>query len=234
MPALVRTFWGDIDPYIPTILFAIIAIAALILTIVLVIGMTAAKKEKRKPTKKVRIAACISSVLVPVMTVLAFCFVPPDVLPPPPLSEFTIPDLTGLDYYECRAEYDGYLYLMGESMEWSSEYPEGTIISQYPPSGKVTSRGAPEVRCIISKGPRMVTVPNVVSVDFDTAEKICKENFIVEIESEEYSDEYPEGTVISTSPERGEKLEYGGVIKFVVSKGSESDIPEEGATDNDD
>ena len=226
MPALVRTFWDDIDPYIPTILFAIIAIAALILTIVLVIGMTAAKKEKRKPAKRVRIAACISSVLVPVMTVLAFCFVPPDVLPPPPLSEFTIPDLTGLDYYECRAEYDGYLYLMGESMEWSSEYPEGTIISQYPSSVKVTSRGAPEVRCIISKGPRMEEVPNMIGLDLEFAENFCKNYFIVEIESEEYSDEYPEGTVISTSPERGEKLEYGRVIKFVVSKGSEHEDAE--------
>lgn len=234
MSTLTRVLFGGIDPHLPTIIFAIIAAAAFIRTIVLVTRMITAKKENRKPAKRVKIAACVSSVLVPVMTVLAFRFAPPVVPPPPPLSEFTIPDLTGLDYYECKAEYDGYLNLMGESMEYSSEYPEYTIIRQYPPSGKVTSRGAPDVRCTISKGPRMVTVPNVIGLDLEFAENYCKENFIVEIESEEHSDEYPAGIVISTSPERGEKFEYGGVIKFVVSKGSESDDPEKGAADNDD
>ena len=224
MPVLTRVLFGGIDPYLPTILFAVIAIAALILTIVLVTRMIAAEKEKRKPAKRVEIAACVSSVLVPVMTVLAIRFVTPVVPPPPPLSEITIPDLTGLDYYECKSEYDGYLDLMGESMEWSSEYPEGTIISQYPPSGLfIRQQGIPEVRCTISKGPRMVTVPNVIGTDLEFAENYCKKYFIVEIESEEYSDEYPAGTVISTSPERGEKFEYGGVIKFVISKGSENE-----------
>ena len=213
-------------------LYAFSALAALVLTIVLAVILIVSKKEKRRQMKKIKIAVCISAVLIPVM-ITATIFSSQDVIicVLPVMEDIELPDLTGMGYKECKTAYSNLFDLSVESMEYSSEYPEGAIISQRPKSGIYQNRADSDykltVQCVVSAGPRMVTVPNMIGIDFETAEEICESvGIILEIESEEYSDEYQAGTVISASPERNEKTEFGGTVKCIISKGKESDISE--------
>ena len=212
--------------------YAFLALASLVLTIVLAVILIVSKKEKRRQMKKTKIVVCISAVLIPVMitsTIISSRDVIICVLPV--MEDIELPDLTGMGYKECKTAYSHLFDLSVERMEYSSEYPEGMIISQRPESGIYQMRADSDqnltVQCVVSAGVRMVTVPNMIGIDFETAEEMCESvGIILEIESEEYSDEYPTGKVISVSPERGEKTEFGGTIKCVVSKGKESDISE--------
>ncbi|GER24006.1 serine/threonine protein kinase [Zafaria cholistanensis] len=65
--------------------------------------------------------------------------------------------------------------------EFSREIPKGTVISQDPDGGRL-DRGS-TVGYVLSKGPRMVEVPDVVGQDVDDAEEILEElGFDVEVD----------------------------------------------------
>lgn len=130
-----------------------------------------------------------------------------------------MPDMRGLEYTACEKNYAPILSLSIEDSEFSFEYPEGTIISTYPAAGTMYY-DCTEVKCIVSKGVRMVTIPNVCGIDLETAQMILAyDGFDVVIEYE-YSDEISEGYVISTNPEKFEKAPAGSAVTVVVSKGS--------------
>ena len=64
--------------------------------------------------------------------------------------------------------------------EFSREIPKGTVMSQDPDGGKV-DRGS-TIGYVVSKGPRMIEVPDVVGKDLDDAEEILEDlGFDVEI-----------------------------------------------------
>ncbi len=71
----------------------------------------------------------------------------------------------------------------------------------------------------------MVTVSNVIGLDFEDAKTILGDNdgFRVGFVSE-YSDSVPEGKVIATDPPEFEKAVYGSAVKVTVSGGKEPDI----------
>lgn len=140
-------------------------------------------------------------------------------------------DLTGLYYNECKSEYAGCFYMTLDKELYSSEYPAGTIIEHSPKEGVQlwtggSCQGSPgyvEVRCTVSKGPQMITVPNTYKLDIDIAGKMIDAVGLTYSITDEYSETVPEGCVISTNPERNEVIEKGSTVNIVVSKGSEED-----------
>ena len=107
---------------------------------------------------------------------------------------------------------------------YSFYYPEGIIIDQNPMEGSEYLIGDTTVKCKISKGPRIVTVPNVIGLDSDEAKKKLEENGFTVILAIEYSDDISKGNVIATDPPAGEKAVYGSTIKVTVSGGKEPDV----------
>ena len=77
-----------------------------------------------------------------------------------------------------------------------------------------------------------IEIPNLVGVEYETAQKQIEElnnknekiNISIDIASEEYSEEYEEGKIISQDPEKNKKITEDTVIKVVVSKGIEKVI----------
>ena len=139
----------------------------------------------------------------------------------------TLPDMTGYQYKACKEAYSDLFDLAVEEELYSFEYPEGVIIEQKPAEGSEYLIGRTTVKCKISKGPRMVTVHNVIGLDFEDANNILGENdrFRVGFVSE-YSDDVPKGMVIATDPPAGEKVAYGSAVKVTVSGGKEPDVTE--------
>lgn len=210
------------------ILYFLIAPASFITMLACIIRLITAKKEKRRQMKKVKIIAVISAIIVTIITALTvYVFIiPPPYPPPPPIGK--MPNIVGLTYAECKEKYSEKFDLVVEEQLWSFDYPEGTIIEQYPQEGLEYLVGRTTVKCRISKGPRMVAVSNVTGLDFEDAKTILGDydGFTVGFVSE-YSDSVPKGKVIATDPPAGEKAVYGSAVKVTVSGGKKPDVTED-------
>lgn len=214
--------------YLPSYIFAAIAVVALVVTLVLAVVLIFAKKEKRREMKKSKIAAVISAVLVPLSAGMAVILFPIIIIDTyPPIEK--MPSIIGLTYAECKENYSDKFELVVEEKLYSSEYPEGAIIEQMPFEYSEYLVGRTTVKCKISKGPRMVTVSNVIGLDFEDAKEILGEkndHFRVGFVSE-YSDDVPKGKVIATDPPAGEKAVYDSAVKVTVSGGKEPDVTDD-------
>ena len=133
-----------------------------------------------------------------------------------------MPNIVGYSYQEVKTYYSSYFDVQVESQEYSSEFPEGAIISQTPAVDRDYLVGRTIAKVIVSKGPRMVTIQNVYGVDSDTAQSILALNsgFNVIIKSV-FDDEVDKDMVIMTDPPRNETAEYGSTIYLYVSRGPE-------------
>ncbi|MGN0607857.1 MAG: Stk1 family PASTA domain-containing Ser/Thr kinase [Oscillospiraceae bacterium] len=133
-----------------------------------------------------------------------------------------MPNIVGYSYQEVKTYYANLFEVNVESQEYSSEYPEGAIISQNPAEGRDYLIGKAVVKVTVSKGPRMVTIPNVYELDSNTAQSMLHDNngFNVIIKSV-FDDEVDKDTVIMTDPPRNEQAEYGSTVYLYVSRGPE-------------
>ncbi len=133
-----------------------------------------------------------------------------------------MPNLVQYSYKEVETYYADYFDLLVETQEYHNEIPEGAIIKQTPSEGKDYIIGNSTVKVVVSKGPRMVTIPNVYELDSNTALNILKDNegFNVIITSV-FDETIPKDQVIMTDPPRNEKVAYGSTIRMYVSRGPE-------------
>lgn len=175
------------------------------------------RNTKKKTTTSV-ISASVSALLAvyPVTAFVILLLNPPVVQHPEPMVDFT-----GYDYNYCKTFYAEYFDLSVSGEEYSNEYPKGTIIRHEPPAGATIIRGSTEVRCVVIKGVRQVVVCNVIALNVETAEKMLAAN---ELEYEiKYvpSEEYEEGIVIASEPERNTEVPVGSAVTLYVSSGKE-------------
>ena len=135
-----------------------------------------------------------------------------------------VPELRGYSYQEVKNAFASSFDVVVERQEYSSEYPEGAIIDQTPTAGKDYIIGNSSVKVVVSRGPRIVTVPNVYGLASDTAQNMLRDsdkyNFTVSITSA-FDETVPKGDVIMTDPARNDKVAYGSVIRMYVSRGPE-------------
>ncbi|MGN0666575.1 MAG: Stk1 family PASTA domain-containing Ser/Thr kinase [Huintestinicola sp.] len=132
----------------------------------------------------------------------------------------TMINLQGYDYNYCKSQYAQYFELVVDQQRYSSEYPEGTIISHTPKEGATFVVGSTQVKAIVSKGPQMVPVPNVYSLEANTAQSMIKASELAVTIVMQNSDA-EENTVIKTEPERNTEVEVGSTVIMYVSMGPE-------------
>ena len=105
----------------------------------------------------------------------------------------------------------------------STEYAEGTIIEQDPDRGSRKKAGS-VIEVYLSTGVESDQMPKLVGEDYQTARvRLLNMNLDLQIEEPDsvYSDEIPEGRIVSTIPDAGETLEKGNTVYIVVSLGAE-------------
>lgn len=135
-------------------------------------------------------------------------------------SKVTVPNVVDTD----RASAEKMLSDSGLSVSVSEQYSdtvqEGYVISQDIKGGSQVKKGS-TVTIIVSKEQELAEVPNVVGMNESDAESELKKNgFNVNKGTAEYSDEIPEGAVISQSVSAGSKAAKNSTVTIVVSKGA--------------
>jgi eukaryotic-like serine/threonine-protein kinase len=98
--------------------------------------------------------------------------------------------------------------------------PETFVIGQRPAAGDHARRGS-RVTIIVSLGPELIAVRDVVDISFATAKRtLARAGFKVE-RVDGYSDTIARGKVIAQDPSPRVRIERGEVVTLTVSKGRE-------------
>lgn len=107
---------------------------------------------------------------------------------------------------------------------YSDTVERGTVISTDPEVG-ARIRDNDSVDLTISDGPETVNVPDLQGAALDTAKSRLKDSGLAAgLVTREFSDEVPNGSVISTDPEAGTERHAGSTIAITVSKGSPVEV----------
>ena len=138
--------------------------------------------------------------------------------------EVTIPSVVGQSSEDAVAELTR-AGLNAQIVEVNSDRDEGTVTAQSPSAGTVVVEGT-QVRINVSKGPRPVTVPNVVGLPYDqAASELRRAGFNVsrvDVDSEQEA-----GVVTSQDPAGGSEGSRGSTVTVSVSRGpSTSAVPD--------
>lgn len=104
--------------------------------------------------------------------------------------------------------------------------PAGAVLEQDPAAGSPLRRGG-VVRVIVSTGPRIVELPDVVGRTQEEAlARLGEHAFAVEV-GEEFDDTAPRGTVIGQLPDPGTPVPEGSQVLVAVSLGIEQvEVPD--------
>ena len=134
-------------------------------------------------------------------------------------KEIEVPNLVGRVYDEVVEEYSKQgIEIIKDKVEYSSEQPEGSVISQTPEKGTKTKDK--KIKVVVSKGQKMVEVPDVTGKDIKVATYELEDTLGFKIEREDIvSEKVASGIIISQDAKKGETLPYGSTIKLQVSKG---------------
>ncbi len=158
------------------------------------------------------------------------------------LSEETallkVPDLTGMTKEKALKqlgklkEQAGFTFMIGEvKNKYSAEVEKGKIISQKPKAGQTVRTNEP-IRIVLSKGPEMVQIPELVYLTKDQAVgKLEKAGLQAEVVTE-YSEQAAAGLVIRQSGEAGAKAAKGSGVTITVSLGKQPVQQSGGSTGN--
>jgi eukaryotic-like serine/threonine-protein kinase len=99
-----------------------------------------------------------------------------------------------------------------------SNQPGGTVIDQSPAGGETAPRGA-TITLTVSRGPTTTAVPDVTSLDRDTAlQTLRDEGFTANATQEDTSDPSLDGVVLSQDPGGGTQAEPGTTVTIVVGR----------------
>lgn len=129
-------------------------------------------------------------------------------------------NLVGYDYQECKSTYAQYFDLVVDQEKYDSEIPQGCIISHTPKAGTPIIVGNTQVKAVVSKGPQMVIVPNVYSLEPNTATSMLK-GAGLNVSIVMQNSDIDKNTVIETDPPRNAEAEIGSTVLMYVSLGPE-------------
>jgi len=131
-----------------------------------------------------------------------------------------VPDVVGLTQSAAEAAITAAGLYVGQVTEACSDsVPAGSVISQRPVGGTRVTEGT-TVDLVVSTGPCLVTVPNVVGQAQSAAEAaITAAGLVVGQVTEACSDSVPAGSVISQNPAAGASVQPGSAVDLVISTG---------------
>ena len=130
--------------------------------------------------------------------------------------EVTIPSVVGQSVEDAVAELTQ-AGLNAQVVEVNSDKDEGTVTAQSPSAGTVVVEGT-QVRINVSRGPKPLSVPNVIGLPYDqAAAELQRVGFgvaRVEIDSE-----LAAGIVVDQDPNGGSASSKGSTVTLSVSRG---------------
>ena len=129
-----------------------------------------------------------------------------------------VPNFIGMDYTQVQnnREYTS-MYLFYVTEEYSDTAPAGQIIQQEPSADTVLKAGE-TIRLVVSKGPQMAEMPNIIGFTQDSAvEELEARGLVASCFMVVNDGSYASGCVVRTSEEPGTKVEVGTVITVYIA-----------------
>ncbi len=136
-----------------------------------------------------------------------------------------IPEVVGMLYEDAVKEYKDAKFSFVKNEYIESDKEKGTILSQEPEAGSKVKGGEEIVIMVdLSEGSSRISLKNYTrykdsrEVELEIKELDLKAEFI-----DEFSDEFPIGSIIRQEPTAGTSVRKGDKITFYVSKGPENE-----------
>ena len=129
-----------------------------------------------------------------------------------------VPNFVGMDYAQVQnnREYTG-MYLFYVTEEYSDTAPAGQIMQQQPDADTVLKAGE-TIRLVVSKGPQMAEMPNIIGFTQDAAVQTLQSSGLIASCFMVVNDgSYAAGCVVRTSEEPGTRVEVGTVITVYIA-----------------
>ncbi|MGW7101515.1 Stk1 family PASTA domain-containing Ser/Thr kinase [Streptomyces sp. NPDC054838] len=142
-------------------------------------------------------------------------------------GQFTkVPNLLGKTEEQARSELSAAgLGVKGVDRKFSEAFDRGTVMNTDPQGGK-RIRGNGSVTLTLSRGPEVVSVPAVKGKTLDAAKaELTSAGLAPGIVTQAFSQDVPQGAVIGTDPEGGQKRAPDTAVAIVVSKGRPVLVP---------
>lgn len=135
---------------------------------------------------------------------------------------YTMEDFTGDSYGSVRSTIDNIGFnAVNIEEQYDNNSDEGEILSQSIDPSSEIHPAEETLDLVVSQGMEPIEMTDFVGQSYESAKsELESQGFNVEITNELYSDEVPEGSIISQSPNYGEFLP-GSTIQMVVSLGQQ-------------
>ena len=138
-----------------------------------------------------------------------------------PGSYLTMPETTGRTLTDVQADLDALGLRTQVEEEFSDDVDTGSVTRSDPERGSSVHKRA-EVQLYVSKGVDMKTVPEVTGKSQDEAQRsLTDAGLAVGAVTDAYSEDVPQGQVISQSVAAGTSLAHDSAVDIVLSKGRE-------------
>ncbi|MFF5702742.1 Stk1 family PASTA domain-containing Ser/Thr kinase [Streptomyces sp. NPDC012794] len=142
-------------------------------------------------------------------------------------GQFTkVPNLLGKTEAQARAELSAAgLGVKKVDRKFSEAFDRGTVMETSPGGGKQI-RGNDAVVIVVSRGPEVVSVPDLKGRPLEAAkEELTKAGLAPGIVTQAFSQDVAQGSVISTDPAGGQKRAPDTAVALLVSKGRPVPVP---------
>jgi beta-lactam-binding protein with PASTA domain len=142
---------------------------------------------------------------------LIFLFLPKDV---------TVPTIVGLSQADATATVEkDKLTLEVAGTEYSTVYPEGSVVVQYPEAGTRATKGS-TVEAILSTQSKQVTMPDITGQKFLTGMAALRTAGLKLAPIKAVASDKPLGTILEQDPKAGTTVDVGSVVTLTASKGA--------------
>ena len=132
-----------------------------------------------------------------------------------------VPELEGKDVvYALELLTELELNTKVKGSEYTTDIPKNHVVFQEPQPGSEIKKGR-DVKIIISKGPKTVSMPNLIALSMQQANIILEENDMCQGKlSRTHNDEIEKDDIIAQVPAAGAVVTRGACIDLLVSKGT--------------
>ena len=136
-------------------------------------------------------------------------------------AQFPVPPVIGRMLDDARSEIEGAGLVVGQvETRPDPDFEEGIVIEQSPSAGVEVGEGTP-VNLVVSSGPEVLIMPDVVEqTERDATGELNGIGLNVTVD-EEFDNDIAEGLVIRTDPAADEEVLSGSFVLIVVSLGPE-------------
>jgi beta-lactam-binding protein with PASTA domain/tRNA A-37 threonylcarbamoyl transferase component Bud32 len=142
-----------------------------------------------------------------------------------PTANKLVPSVVGMDRTAATVALEQAGFALGPvTQTFDLKIPAGKIISQTPVAGTPAKKGT-AVAILISRGPDLVSVPEIVGLAQAAADAALSASGLTgRVSSSAFDPKIPAGSVISQDPGKDQKIARNSVVSYVISLGAEQAV----------